>query len=668
VGVAHDRGNKGRKNIRMSYSKWSQSMMPIERTKKGQHGTTLQVVRRGAFRCSFIMRYLYVCVSILLSAVVLSCSLAQGQISPQRVAEITAMLPDGNIALAPPCADRRQWGPLRGQLSAYIAKADSLIGSQFPAWSDEDYLDYYKTGKRERGTAMMSARSSWLVPLVAAECATWNGKYVKTLSMVLDELAAQKSWALPAHDVDQGYISGKRYFVELVSADLANNLATTLYLLGDKLPANTRKQVMDALETRVFKPMRASYVSGKGQTWLKVESNWNAVCLAGVTGAALAVLPEKSDRAFFVAAAEHYQQYYLKSFPADGFEVEGIGYWNYGFSNYAVLREELWRATSGRLDLFRDPKVQAVARFGVDFQMLPGVLAYFADAHFGEEPSPALTAYVRRIFHIKAVPVPSRRSQLSFPFFLAQTFPSASELPAANGSTEDPLRKFYPVAGVLVSRPADKSGLAVTVKAMGNGPHSHNDIGSYAIGLSHGQPTGEAGGPAYYTAQTFSRDRFLSKLLNSYGHPVPMIDGQLQKEALLVNAPVLSKEFTPERDSISIDMTNAYDLPKLKRLIRTVVHNRRGQGSIMISDKYAVRSPVDVNEALITVGQWKKLDESTLRFTEDGASVDVKILCPEPFVLRPEKIDEYGRPFVRIGVVTKLMDGETIRFRIAPAD
>ena len=55
---------------------------------------------------------------------------------------------------------------------------------------------------------------------------------------------------------------------------------------------------------------------------------------AGVTGAALALLPDKEERAYFVAAAEKYNVYGIKGYADDGYCSEGVGYYNYGFRAY----------------------------------------------------------------------------------------------------------------------------------------------------------------------------------------------------------------------------------------------------------------------------------------------------------------------------------------------
>jgi hypothetical protein len=216
-----------------------------------------------------------------------------------------------------------------------------------------------------------------------------------------------------------------------------------------------------------------------------------------------------------------------------------------------------------------------------------------------------------------------------------------------------------------VARPRDGTGLAFTIKAGGDGPHNHNDIGSYAIGLGTGQPLGEPGGPAYYTSQTFSKDRFLSKLLNSYGHPVPVVDGHLQRNSLKVKAPV-STHFTENEDRMTIDMTDAYDAPSLKHLQRQITYSRDGKGSVDIVDSYDVEGTIPIEEAITTHRQWKQIDASTLDFSANGETVRVHVTAPSVMTITSEKIDEYGTPFTRVVLKVEIHSGEKIVIRMVP--
>jgi hypothetical protein len=74
--------------------------------------------------------------------------------------------------------------------------------------------------------------------------------------------------------------------------------------------------------------------------------------------------------------------------------------------------------------------------------------------------------------------------------------PSARHDKAVGGGELVGLRTYYADYGVLVSRPAPGGNMGVTIKAGGNRSHSHNDIGSFSIGLRDTQILGDPGGPS----------------------------------------------------------------------------------------------------------------------------------------------------------------------------
>lgn len=601
-----------------------------------------------------------------------SASAQYAALPSSRIQQIAAMLPAAPTGVGAPCSDRAAWAPHAAEFKGEILRAEALLQTPFPAWSDDAYLIYSRTGSRKEGEKMLHDRQGELEPLVLAECAEGQGRFLARIATVLDGLSSQRSWTLPAHDTHLTSYNGTRYFVELNSADLAHTIAETLYLLGNQLPESTRTHAMAALEQRIFAPMRTTYVADKGQTWLHNTANWNAVCLKGVTGAALAVLPGREDRALFVAAAEHYTGYYRQGFHDDGYGEEGLGYWNYGFSHYAELREILWQATGGKIDLFSYPKMQKVAFFGAQFAMLPGNFADFGDAHYMVQPDANLMAYINRIFGLG---LPDTRPSTahahgSLTLAIEEVFPNHdSELHTSgpeSGASLIGLRTYYPDEGVLVSRPAPGGRLAVTIKTSGNTGHSHNDVGSFVIGLGEAQPVGDPGGPSYYTAETFSPKRLTSRLINSYGHPVPVIGGQLQLDAIHVHATVLKTNFTPEQDTITIDMTPAYNAPTLRRFVRTMRYNRKGAGSVEIEDNFDLSAPTDIEESLPTHGTWQQLDPHTLLFTAGSERLRVTISAPSSLSVHDEKIDDYGNPFTRVGVRLHLERSGVVTMRFTP--
>jgi hypothetical protein len=163
-----------------------------------------------------------------------------------------ALLAPQPAGLAPPCSDRAAWGSdaVRARAAAVVADAPRLAERPMPAWDDDAYLDYSRTGQRPRGERMMNARKAQLYPLVLAECVQWQGRYVAAIERALLALSEQPTWTWPAHDVSLRNFRDRQYDVDLMAADTANEIAQTLHLMGDRIGAATRRTAAGFLEAQ----------------------------------------------------------------------------------------------------------------------------------------------------------------------------------------------------------------------------------------------------------------------------------------------------------------------------------------------------------------------------------------------------------------------------------
>jgi len=82
-------------------------------------------------------------------------------------------------------------------------------------------------------------------------------------------------------------------------------------------------------------------------------------------------------------------------------------------------------------------------------------------------------------------------------------------------------------------------------------------VGSFVVALGRSTPLVDPGAEVY-TARTFSGRRYESKLLNSFGHPVPRIAGQLQRTGRKAAAGVLRTDWTDAADTLVLDLRSAY--------------------------------------------------------------------------------------------------------------
>ena len=567
-----------------------------------------------------------------------------------RVEQLTAMLGQSPRGVGPTIDNRSAWRAVAAApaFQNVVEEAASLLSKPIPPLDDELYLDFSKTGNRDRCQAVMFRRHGRIATLVLAECMENRGRFLAAMEDAVRAVCSEKTWVLPAHDGGLRNFQGAVVEIDLEAARVAWNLATADYWLGEKLAADARRLIRTELERRTFRPFQGMVTAGEPRMgWLTTTNNWNAVCLAGVTGAALAILESAQRRAFHIAAAEKYVQNLISGFTEDGYCSEGLGYWNYGFGHYVMLSETILQATGGRIDLLDSPKVERVARFGRRMEILPGVYPAFADCGLNPQPDVRLTAFVSRRFGLgldrveeQGLLLAAGPSSQLFELGLHSFANSAVSRPAARPAPP-PLRDWLPDGGVLICRPRAGAALGAALKGGHNAEHhNHNDLGSFVVALEGQTPLVDPGGEVY-TARTFSSKRYDSNVLNSFGHPVPCVAGMLQRTGRSAAARVAAAEFTEETDTLILDVRSAYDVPSLTKLQRKFVFSRQGAGRLTVTDTVEFDSPQRFGVALITFSQWRRLAPNRLLVGEGKGTVQVEFDAGgAAFQIRDQRIEE----------------------------
>jgi len=513
----------------------------------------------------------------LLTAVILLApaaeSLADG-LDPERVDEVTAMLRPEPMGLGRPLADSAAWREMAQKevFGGLVRTAERLLSEPLPEQPDDLYLDFSRTGNRTHWQDVANRRRSRLARLVIAECLEDEGRFLPAFEELVRALCEERTWVMPAHDRKLTNFNGETVDIDLASSALGWHLATADWLLADRLSADVRELLRDNVRRRVLVPYRDMFTGARpANWWTKTTSNWNAVCLAGVTGAALAQVQDAHERAQFVTAAEEYSRNFLRGFTSDGYCSEGLGYWNYGFGHYVLLCETIRQATSGGVDLLARPEARAPATFGARIGIIGGVYPAFADCSV--------------------------------------------------------------------------------------------NVGDRAVLLDPGSEV--------YTARTFSNRRYESKLLNSYGHPVPVVAGQLQRPGKDARAEVLATDFADEADMLQFDLSAAYEVPALEELTRTFVYSRAGAGSLTVTDRVRFAEPRTFETALITRGEWIALDDGVLLVYDFSEAVEVRIISQgADFTIGAEEIRENARVQpTRLGIkLTEPVTAASIEVTITPSD
>ncbi|MGI5867903.1 MAG: hypothetical protein ACOX9C_00465 [Kiritimatiellia bacterium] len=523
---------------------------------------------------------------------------------------------------------------------------------------DDLYLEFSRNGNRVNYQNALSGKTAILNALLLAECAERQGRFLPAIIDGLECLYLQsKSWTLPAHDPGTVTFLGTYVHIDLVSATAAARLADLLVPFGDRLPADVRARSVAAIRRHVADPVRATLRGERpADFWMTHTNNWNAVCWAGCLRAFFALDLPREDKVAVAAAAIDNVPAFFESFHADGISSEGQGYWGYGFHHYTLLAEVLRFATHGQIDLLDEPFARLCARNPVYTAMHGAAYPTFADmaVNIHRHILP-LTAWLnRRMGWGLDLPMPST-SPLS-DIGALHAF-HADGLPFLN----DPLpsdalhvSQFLPGSGILVSRAPDcAKPFALAIKGGHNGEdHNHNDVGSYCI-LWNGDWLAADPGAETYTRRTFSARRYVSPLLNSFGHAVPRLgSGVLQSTGADFYGTVVEHALEPDADFYSLDLAKAYEFPPLTSLRRSVETRRKGdQATFAIDDTFEYDSPQDFETAVVVFGEAERISEDAIEIRRwIGDRAVVRVEASAPWVFSAETLDaepnspHYPRP------------------------
>lgn len=600
-------------------------------------------------------------------------------LDPARVAAIEASLGETRFALGAPVTDRTFWNQFAATPEAadVLQRATALLDAPIDELPEELFMEYRRNGNRENYERVYIKRILQIDLLATAEAIEDKGRFLPRIETVFAAFAAMRTWVPSGHDAQLRNYNDTAPEIELTNSRVAYSWAQLAWILEARLRPELTAQIRAAVRHRVVDLMSATIAGQrKPDWWFAIDNNWNAVCLANVTGAALATLESRHERARIIATAEKYSVNFLKGILDDGYCTEGLSYWNYGYSNYVKLSELSFQATGGTVDLWARPKVRALSLYPRQLEIFPGIYPTYADGVLGEKPDADLVRFLNRRLGL-GVPswdgrAPSARVlAANLPLGLVYaTSPAAS---ATAASQEDPRRGWFPNAMVYVGRPAPGAGssFGVSIKGGHNGEHhNHNDVGNFVVVVGATSLVLDPGAETY-TKRTFGSQRYESRALNSFGHSVPVIAGSLQRVGPEAAARVVQREFTDAADTLTLDLRACYDVPALQQLERSYIYRRDGGGSFEVTDRVAFATPQTYATALITESHWEQPSPTTLLLSANQDALRLEITASAPFTVTAEPINESmrsgGQPVRLLLALTAPVTHATLALRMAPA-
>lgn len=465
-------------------------------------------------------------------------------------------------------------------VEAITARAEDMLASEPPRVKFSDIHLYVTTGNRSKFQNVHSNYQNRMETYFFMYLLTKDEKYIEPLADIIWNICDFEAWSIPAHVSEDLPEERRKTWLDLCSTIMGYRIAEILYFAGDKLPQLVRKRAEYEVRYRVID----SYAKYNDFWWVRAENNWSAVCVGAVLATYLYVASKEETDAQLPRMIETIKCY-LRGFDDEGCCLEGYGYWNYGFSYFCLFASMLREYTDGEIDLFKDEKVHAIARFQQNASINDTQCISFSDCGAAFRPNGWLTHFLKNIYsdiEIPSIPF-SREKSAALRYILWQD-------PALADCTMNPKSHIYHNNQWFIYR---SPAYNLACKAgYNNEPHNHNDVGSFIISKNNNVTFTDPGG-GEYTRQYFSSERYTILATSSRGHSVPIINGQFQvtgKEKSRIY------EETPNRYTFS--MENAYSVPGLKSLKRDV---QCGESSVTLIDTYEFsEGPESIRERFVS--------------------------------------------------------------------
>jgi len=481
---------------------------------------------------------------------------------------------------------------------------DSFIDEPIPAYSFEDYENFFKTGIRSECESRFFLRRKRIGQLALLAYVSDEEKYLNRLIDYLMCAANEYSWVIPGNfETVHGKISDNdddRHRLEISSGLSVGGFAEVIALLKDKLPNDVYKLVYDNIVKRGFDAL-------KHQAVWKDEypvDNWAVVTGGGVIIAALMLLKDKKELAHVLTPCINACIHYYWSFAEDGMIKEGAaGYWNFGIGMFVIVAELLKEKTGGKIDFFKLEKFKNVvmclskvtfnnnlavsfADSQLTYEYLYGVMAKLKDIY------PELKVYDSEKNRNAYVPLLTKNPHIPFLF---------AEIMWAKEIKFDQVQAntyFLKDAEWLIST-SDNNVLFACKGGCTYEPHCHLDIGNFILFKGNDIVIPDLGAGeydrAYWDEATRYDDVFV---VTSKSHCVPIINGHYQ----LAGHEMRSENTSYENGIFTTNITKAYGkLTELKSLIRSFDFNLKN-GSLVVKDLFELNvKEIEIKERIISL-------------------------------------------------------------------
>jgi hypothetical protein len=490
---------------------------------------------------------------------------------------------------------------------------------------------------------------------------SWLWEKPEDISSLEDSIWAvcdEYSWCLPAHmggksrspaeetGTSLGIITAPRFdnsvTIDLFACETGLALAECCAALEGLLAPI----VLERARKEVYRRLIKSYLEyGAFQHWELLKMNWCSVCGGGLGAAACYLVKDDALLGGILHKLLPTLDRFLESFASDGACVEGLSYWNYGVSYFAIFADILFHRTGGSIDLLKDPRFEKIAAFQQKCYLPGGARVSFSDAE-NSGFRLGLTSFLRRRIPGVAMPPLDKTMKMEtdnsghFNHALRDFSQALRDLLWTENQEAPPFRAapliILPDAQWLI---ASAGEIAFAAKGGHNDePHNHNDVGSF-IYYKKGKMVICDLGSGEYTKDYFNENRYTIFCNQSLSHSVPIINGEAQRPGREYGAQ--DCRLGPGAE-MALDMAGAYGIDGLLSLKRRFVFDP-SEGGLNVEDSFLFSPiPLPVTERFITLYP-PQIEKNGVRIdTGDSHSILTCSLQAAPLVHEQRHRDHYG--------------------------
>lgn len=452
---------------------------------------------------------------------------------------------------------------------------------------------------------------------------TGEAKYKTALEDEIWIMCDAYTWAFPStmrgsslnvKGIDERINQNKH--LDLLSTETAFAFAEIDYILGDKLADFIRHRMREETCKRVL----SHYITNDPPFgWEYCDNNWAAVCGGSVGCSAIYYIKDNKKLAEYILRVLGTLDGFLGGYDKDGACVEGVSYWSYGLSYYMSFGELLKNRTGGKIDLFQTEHFHNIALFLQRCRIKDDLVINFSDCNPSMRPRIGMLHKLKDMF--PDVHIPPLQYSMRFNddhcyrfggFIRDYTWFNPDNLVGENDVLSDGY--YFKESQIYLSR---KNDVFFGVTGGHNGrSHNHNDLGHFIYYVGNKGIFVDIG-MGIYTKQYFSDGRYEVINCSAKGHSLPRINGNVQLEG----ENHCASDFNIDGDTVSMDLTNAYECNELESLKRSFTFFENG--NLEIKDEVRLGSKSEVLEQfLVDVTEEPKLTENSIILVKDGVRAE----------------------------------------------